>query len=94
MNQFALYHTEEAEKAYKEHYTTQEVPYALFSQGVEVRQLGAMQAWIITDRFCNRWLQSYNTIVSVCWVDTHEVQRLGHWSVSTSKQQTRFEKEV
>lgn len=94
MNQFALYHVEEAEKAYKAHYSTNELPYALFSQGVKVRQLGAMQAWIIEDRFCNRWLQSYNTIVSVCWCDTHRFERLGKWSVSTSKQQTRFEREA
>lgn len=94
MQQYALYHIEEAEKAYKTHYNTDEIPHALFSQNVQVFPLGAKQAWVIIDRFCNRWLQSYNTIVSVCWVDTHKFERLGKWSVTTSRHQSTFEREV
>ena len=61
---------------------------------VNVRQLRSAQAWVITDQFGNKWLQSYSTIVSVWWADTRTCQRFGRWSTTTSKHQTWFEKEV
>ena len=95
MNQFAIYHKEDAQRAFCKHYKlTEEQARNTPLQPVNVRQLGAMQAWIITDSHGNKWLQSYNTIVSVKWADTGEFERLGKWSVSTSRQQTRFEREV
>ncbi|MBO7513751.1 MAG: hypothetical protein J6T54_12450 [Fibrobacter sp.] len=94
MKQYGIYEVKKAENAYKEHYNVTELPYALFAQNVSVIPMGSMQAWILVDRFGNRWLQSYNTIVSVKWADTGDFERLGRWSVTTSRQQTRFEKEA
>ena len=37
---------------------------------------------------------SYETVVSYCPAGTKEVTRLGHWSVTTSKHQTKFERWV
>lgn len=55
---------------------------------VSAKQLRTCQAWVLTDRFGVKWLQSYHTIVSkaVNGIITH----LGKWSVTTSRQQTWF----
>ena len=61
----------------------------------EVAQIDSKQAWVITDtRTGNKYLQSYNTIVSIYFADTKEVLRLGKWSRTTSKHQTFFERYV
>lgn len=57
-----------------------------------VVQLNTMQAWVLRDYNGNLFLQSYGTLVSVKWADTHEFERFGKWSVTTSKQQTTFER--
>lgn len=57
-----------------------------------VVQLDSKQAWILSDRYGNLFLQSYSTIVSIKWADTHEFIRLGRFSVTSSKHQTLFER--
>lgn len=57
-----------------------------------VTQLDSKQAWILQDRNGNLFLQSYGTIVSVKWTDTHEFMRFGKWSVTTSKHQELFKR--
>lgn len=57
-----------------------------------VIQLDNKQAWILRDYDGNLFLQSYSTIVSIKWADTHEFMRLGRFSVTTSKHQTLFER--
>lgn len=96
MNQFAIYHKEEAFNAFKKHHPCRNYDDFLSEvcRSTFVYQLGKMQAWVITDNYGNKWLQSYNTIVSVKWASSGEFERLGKWSVSTSRQQTRFEREV
>ena len=61
----------------------------------KVVQIDSKQAWVITDTWTgNKYLQSYNTIVSVYFADTKEVLRLGKWSVTTSKHQSFFERMI
>ena len=61
----------------------------------KVVQIDSKQAWVITDTWTgNKYLQSYNTIVSVYFADTKEVLRLGRWSVTTSKHQSFFERMI
>ena len=65
-----------------------------YNKDFEVQQINSCQAWILKDKFGNKYLQSYNTIVSVKFADETNVLRLGKWSVTTSKQQTLFERIV
>lgn len=92
MKQYNITECEKAIKAYKEHYRTEEIDVANLIRSGYVNQLKSCQAWIISDHMGNVWLQSYNTIVSVRWADSGKFERLGRWSVTTSKQQTFFER--
>lgn len=65
-------------------------------------QLDHMQAWMIPCEFRNddtgeiiegMLLQSYKTIVSV-YPYNSQIVRLGKWSTTTSKHQTRFERKM
>lgn len=55
---------------------------------VDCQQIGNKQAWILTDKFGVKWLQSYRTIVSraICGKVVH----FGKWSVTTSRHQSKF----
>lgn len=57
----------------------------------EVVQIDSKQAWVITDTWTgNKYLQSYNTIVSIYFKDTNEIITLGKWSRTTKYHQTCF----
>lgn len=57
----------------------------------EVVQIDSKQAWVITDTWTgNKYLQSYNTIVSIYFKDTDEIITLGKWSRTTTRHQTCF----
>lgn len=57
----------------------------------KVVQIDSKQAWVITDTFTgNKYLQSYNTIVSIYFKDTDEIKTLGKWSVTTTRHQNCF----
>lgn len=57
-----------------------------------VVQIGSKQAWVLRLVDGTLVLQSYNTLVSVKWADTHNFERLGKWSVTTSRHQSDFER--
>lgn len=61
-----------------------------FMAGVTCEAIGSKQAWILTDENGNKWLQSYNTVVSVKWADTGAVEHFGKWSMTTSRHQSYF----
>ena len=90
MKQYSINHDTKAAEALREHYG-EKYPFMSFC---EVSQIGSKQAWIIRDKFGNKYLQSYNTIVSIYFADTREVLRLGKWSVTTSRHQSEFERLV
>lgn len=97
MRQYSINHKEELFEAIKKHYKDMDMNifYNMFSNNdFEVLQINSCQAWILKDKFGNKYLQSYNTIVSVKFADETNVLRLGKWSVTTSKQQTLFERIV
>lgn len=97
MRQYSINHKEELIEAIKKHYKDMDINifYNMFyNDDFEVQQINKCQAWILKDKFGNKYLQSYNTIVSVKFADETNVLRLGKWSVTTSKQQTLFEKIV
>lgn len=57
----------------------------------EAVQIDFKQAWVITDTLTgNKYLQSYNTIVSIYFKDVDEIKHLGKWSVTTSRHQGCF----
>ena len=59
----------------------------------EVVQIDSKQAWVITDTWTgNKYLQSYNTIVSIYFKDTDEIETLGSWSRTTTRHQSCFYK--
>ena len=96
MKQYSINHDSAAWNAFKKHYGIDgNTPIAVvdglkFLAAKVVRAIGSKQAWIIEDYNGNKWLQSYNTIVSVKWGDTHEVEHFGKWSVTTSRHQSTF----
>lgn len=90
MTQYSINHDTKAAEAIREHYG-EKYP---FMSSCEVQQIGSKQAWIIRDQFGNKYLQSYNTIVSIYFADTREVLCLGKWSVTTSRHQSEFERLV
>ena len=97
MRQYSINHKEELFEAIKKHYkdTDMNIFYNMFyNNDFEVSQINSCQAWILKDKFGNKYLQSYNTIASVKFADETNVLRLGKWSVTTSKQQTLFERIV
>lgn len=91
MKQYPINKDTMAFNAIKNHYGEN---YPLMKNWELVQQIKSCQAWIIKDCFGNKYLQSYNTIVSVYFADTSEVLRLGKWSTTTSKHQTFFERLV
>lgn len=95
MRRYSINHTEELFEAIKKHYKDIDLNifYNMFyDNDFEVQQINSCQAWILKDKFGNKYLQSYNTIVSVKFSDETNVLRLGKWSVTTSRQQTLFER--
>lgn len=96
MKQYSITHDTQAFEAYAKHNGVDiHAPGVVLSKlrflaGVTVKQIGSEQAWILTDEAGNKWLQSYNTLVSVKWGDTHEVEHFGKWSVTTSRHQRVF----
>ena len=97
MKQYAINHKTEVLEALKNHYKDMDsrIFWGIFcNNDFEVQQLNNCQAWILRDKFGNKYLQSYNTIVSVKFADETKVLRLGKWSVTTSKQQTLFERTI
>ena len=97
MRQYSINHKEELFEAIKKHYKDMDmnIVYNMFyNKDFEVQQINSCQARILKDKFGNKYLQSYNTIVSVKFADETNVLRLGKWSVTTSKQQTLFERIV
>jgi len=90
MKHYTITNDSKAKVAFKNHYGDD----AKFLNICTCQQINASQAWIITDCFGNKFLQSYNTIVSIYYADTKQVERLGRWSVTTSKHQLLFERMV
>jgi len=96
MKQFPITHDSEAFEAFARHNNINlNEPGAVLSKlrfmaVVKCEAIGSKQAWILTDENGNKWLQSYNTIVSVKWADTGAVEHFGKWSVTTSRHQTYF----
>lgn len=90
MRQYPINYDTEAFEAFKKHYGDK-YPFMSFC---EVQQIGCKQAWIILDKFGNKYLQSYNTIVSIYFSDAREVLHLGKWSVTTSRHQSIFSRLV
>lgn len=86
MRQYIITHDSEAREAIKKHYG-ENYP---FMSNWESIAIGSKQAWVITDKFGNKFLQSYNTIVSIYFADTREILDLGKWSVTTSRHQSAF----
>ena len=89
MQRYALVETEKAVRAYHNHYGFEKPFPADFTNSV---QIGEKQAWVLRDIDGNLFLQSYGTLVSVKWADTHNYERLGRWSVTTSHHQSEFER--
>lgn len=89
MERYNLIHTEEAKRAFSKHYGVEAVWPDTFTNST---QIDVKQAWVLRDRNCNLYLQSYGTLVSIKWADTHEFERLGKWSVTTSRHQSEFER--
>lgn len=92
MKQYNITETKEAFNAFFDHYG--ECAFYDIFRNCSAQAMGSKQAWILTDEKGNKWLQSYNTIVSVKWADTQKVERLGRWSLTTSKHQTLFERTI
>lgn len=96
MKQYSINHDSEAFEAFARHNNINlNEPGAVLSKlrfmaVVKCEAIGSKQAWILTDENGNKWLQSYNTIVSVKWADTGAVEHFGKWSMTTSRHQTYF----
>ena len=89
MNRYQLTEYYTAELEFHNHYGYDKTFPLSFTNVV---QLDSKQAWILRDVDGNLFLQSYSTIVSIKWADTHDFMRLGRFSVTTSKHQTLFER--
>lgn len=100
MKQYSINHDNAAWIAFKNHYNIGERTPGSVLQRLKflaqktVTAIGSKQAWIIEDYNGNKWLQSYNTIVSVKWADTNEIEHFGKWSVTTSRHQSTFARMV
>lgn len=93
MKQYSITHKEKAINALVNHYKNIEANVfsnMFYENNFDVWPIGSCQAWILRDKFGNKYLQSYNTIVSIYFADTQKVERLGRWSVTTSKHQSFF----
>ena len=88
MKQYNITETKKAFEAFFDHYG--ECAFYDLFRNCSALAIGSKQAWILTDEKGNKWLQSYSTIVSVKWADTHEVEHFGKWSVTTSRHQSTF----
>ena len=89
MKHYEIVEKEKAVEAFHKHYGYDNVFPLTFTNHV---QIGCKQAWVLRDINGNLFLQSYGTSVSVKWADSHEFERLGRWSVTTSRHQTEFER--
>lgn len=97
MRQYPINHKEELFEAIKKHYKDMDMNifYNMFYENdFEVNQIKSCQAWILKDKFGNKYLQSYNTIVSVKFSDETNVLSLGKWSVTTSRHQSFFKRNI
>ena len=97
MKQYSISHKEEAIEALTNHYKNISADVfrnMFYDCDFEVSQIDAKQAWILRDKFGNKYLQSYNTIVSIYFADTQNVERLGRWSLTTSRHQSLFERTI
>ena len=91
MKQYAITHYSDAFNAYAEKYGTDAARAKFYDlvTGAEARPINACQAWVLTDRDGNKYLQSYSTIVSVKFAG-EDVHHLGKWSRTTSEHQGYF----
>lgn len=100
MKQYSITHFTEAVNALSEHYKCDKkrfnnLFYNMYwkepKDRFKVVQIDSKQAWAITDTLTgNKYLQSYNTIVSIYFKDTDEIKHLGKWSVTTTRHQNTF----
>lgn len=96
MKQYTITNDTEAFKAFARHNNIDlNAPGVILSKlrfmaGCECQAFSRKQMWILTDEAGNKWLQSYNTIVSVKWADTGAVEHFGKWSMTTSHHQGLF----
>ena len=91
MKQYAITHYTYAFNAYAQKFGADQARAKFYDlvTGAEARPINACQAWVLTDRDGNKYLQSYNTIVSVKFAGDN-IQELGKWSRTTSKHQRYF----
>ena len=90
MKQYTIAYYNEAFEAYKKiHENAQEYDFWKLLIDAEARPIDACQAWVLTDKDGNKYLQSYHTIVSVKFAGC-DVEKLGYWSRTTSKHQGYF----
>lgn len=100
MKQYSITHYTEAVNALTDHYKCDKTEFNnLFynmywmepKDRFKVVQIDSKQAWVITDTLTgNKYLQSYNTIVSIYFKDTDEIKILGKFSATTSRHQGCF----
>jgi hypothetical protein len=91
MKQYAITHYNDAFNAYAEKYGTEAARAKFYDlvTGASAKAIDQCQAWVLTDNDGNKYLQSYNTIVSVKFAGDC-IQELGKWSRTTSKHQGYF----
>ena len=91
MKQYAIAHYNEAFEAYAQKFGADQARAKFYDliHEAHATPINACQVWVLTDRDGNKYLQSYNTIVSVKFAG-EQVQSLGKWSRTTSKHQTLF----
>lgn len=88
MEQYTIHHNTAFAEAWKKHHGEN----VAIPATTNVVQIGSKQAWVLHLVDGTLVLQSYNTLVSVKWANTHEFERLGKWSVTTSRHQSEFER--
>lgn len=93
MKQYHISQIEKAVIAFTSHYKNVEPVFVrnmFYDNEFEITPIDSCQAWVLRDKFGNKFLQSYNTIVSIYFADTREILDLGKWSVTTSRHQSKF----
>lgn len=95
MKQYAITHYSDAFNAYAEKYGTDAARAKFYGlvMSASAKAIDQCQAWVLTDRDGNKYLQSYSTIVSVKFAG-EDVHNLGKWSRTTSKHQKYFYRHV
>lgn len=90
MKQYTIAHYNEAFEAYKQtHEDATRYDFWELLTNAKAKAIDSCQAWVLTDENGNKYLQSYNTIVSVKFAG-EDVHHLGKWSITTSKHQSYF----